>query len=213
MIKVPVYNSEGKEVETLELDSSIFEGAVNTAVIYQAINGYRANQRAGLASTKTRGEVSGGGKKPWKQKGTGRARVGSTRSPLWRHGGSTFGPHPKDFSYAVPKKIKKVALKSVLLAKVQENNLIVLDQLSFESAKTKDAARMLSKLKLASGSRPSSLLVLLDKADQQLRRPLRNIEALQISLAKDTNAYEVLVAKKLIVTKEGLQTLTHRITQ
>ena len=109
-ITLPIYNAEGKEVDNIKLNLPVFDGVVNEAAMYQAINGYRANQRKGLASTKTRGEVSGGGKKPWKQKGTGRARVGSTRSPLWRHGGVTFGPHPRDFSYVIPAKIKSLAL-------------------------------------------------------------------------------------------------------
>src|SRR5512135_3741492 len=127
---LPVYNIEGKEVETLNLDPAVFDGTVNSAAIYQAVNAYRAAKRSGLAATKTRGEVSGGGKKPWRQKGTGRARVGSTRSPLWRHGGVVFGPHPRSFAYSVPDKIKKLALKSVLNAKVKENNVIILDTLS-----------------------------------------------------------------------------------
>ena len=121
-ITLPIYNTEGKEVDSIKLDAKVFDGTINTAAIYQAINAYRANQRKGFASTKTRGEVSGGGRKPWRQKGTGRARVGSTRSPLWRHGGVVFGPHPRDFSCRLPKRIKNLALKSTLNAKVKENN-------------------------------------------------------------------------------------------
>ena len=111
-ITLPVYNTEGKEVDTIKLDSAVFGSTINTGAIYQAVCAYSARQRKGLASTKTRGEVSGGGRKPWKQKGTGRARVGSIRSPLWRHGGVVFGPHPRDFSYNIPKKVKLLALKS-----------------------------------------------------------------------------------------------------
>ncbi len=143
-IILPIYNTEGKEVDTIELDGAIFSGSVNLGAIHQAISAYRANQRKGLAATKTRGEVSGGGKKPWKQKGTGRARAGSTRSPLWRHGGVVFGPHPRDFSYVLPKQIKTVALKSVIFDKLQHNNFIVIDKLQVASGKTKDAAEIMS---------------------------------------------------------------------
>jgi len=106
MSNLPLYNNTGKEIESVKLDDGVFDGKVNRASIYQTVNAYLANQRTGLAATKTRGEVSGGGRKPWRQKGTGRARVGSTRSPLWRHGGVVFGPHPRDFSYSIPQKIK-----------------------------------------------------------------------------------------------------------
>jgi len=127
---LPIYNTEGKEVDSIKLNPSVFDGVVNTGVIYQAVNAHLANKRRGLAATKTRGEVSGGGKKPWKQKGTGRARVGSNRSPLWRHGGVIFGPHPRDFSQSIPNKIKLLALRASLNAKVNENNLVVLRLIS-----------------------------------------------------------------------------------
>ena len=140
-ITLPVYNTEGKEIDTVKLDSSVFDGDVNLPAIYQAVNAFRANQRKGLAATKTRGEVSGGGKKPWKQKGTGRARVGSTRSPLWRHGGVVFGPHPRNFSYVLPAKIRNLALKSGLNSKLKENNLLVLENLKVEKPKTKEVVK------------------------------------------------------------------------
>ncbi len=143
-ITLPIYNTEGKEIDSLKLDKTVFDGTINTACLYQAVNAYRANQRKGLASTKTRGEVSGGGRKPWRQKGTGRARVGSIRSPLWRHGGVIFGPHPRHFYYNLPKKLKVLALKSSLNAKVKENSLIVLDGINLEIPKTKEASKILS---------------------------------------------------------------------
>ena len=130
MFTIPVQNTDGKEIDTLKLDEKIFSDKILNSSVYQVICGYLANQRKGLASTKTRGEVSGGGKKPWKQKGTGRARVGSIRSPLWRHGGVIFGPHPRDFSYKIPVRMKDLALKFALSEKVKENNLIVLDALN-----------------------------------------------------------------------------------
>ena len=211
-ITLPIYNTEGKELDTIELNSSVFDGNVNTAVIYQAVNAYRANQRKGLASTKTRGEVSGGGRKPWKQKGTGRARVGSIRSPLWRHGGVIFGPHPRDFYYKLPNKIKLLALKSSLNAKVKENNFIVLDTLKLEKPKTKEANKIFSNLKVVSqkDNKPVPTLLLLDKLDENLKRALRNIGFLSVNLAKDTHAYEVLAHRKVIITKEGLKGIIHR---
>lgn len=207
-----IYNTEGKEVESIKLDSSIFDGIVNMDAIHQVTTAYSGNQRKGLASTKTRGEVSGGGKKPWKQKGTGRARVGSTRSPLWRHGGVIFGPHPKSFYIAVPRKLKLIALRSVLNAKVNENNLIVLDELKISAPKTKEAAKILNNLKIASGNRKShSALLLLDKIDTAITKSFRNIDFLTMDTAKDTNAYNVLKAHKLITTKKGLKELSSRI--
>ncbi|MDD5042924.1 MAG: 50S ribosomal protein L4, partial [Candidatus Omnitrophica bacterium] len=160
---LPIYNSEGKEVDTVKLDREVFDGSQNKDSLYQAINSYRANQRKGLASTKTRGEVSGGGRKPWKQKGTGRARVGSSRSPLWKHGGVVFGPHPRDFSYSIPQKIKSLALKTALNAKLKENNFLVLDEFKLDEPKTKSAMKVLSSLKLVSGKSKFKLLFLTDK--------------------------------------------------
>jgi large subunit ribosomal protein L4 len=206
-ITLPIYNTEGKEVDSFKLDQSIFDGAVNTNAIYQAVLAYRAAQRKGLASTKTMGEVSGGGRKPWKQKGTGRARVGSIRSPLWRHGGVVFGPHPRDFSYALPAKIKKLALKSSLNAKINENEFFILDDLKIEKPKTKEAVKALSNLKI----KTARTLLLLDKLDKNLRLALRNIDSLTVNRARDTHAYEVLAANKLIVTKEGLRELINRL--
>lgn len=208
-ITLPIYNTEGKEIDRIKLDTTIFDGTINTAAVYQVVTAYRANQRKGLASTKTRGEVSGGGRKPWKQKGTGRARVGSIRSPLWRHGGVIFGPHPRDFSYTIPKKIKVLALKSVLCAKLKENNFIVLDNLKIEKPKTKEVVKVFYNLKI--DPRKTKVLLLLDKVDNNLKLALRNINFLNFNLAKDTNTYEVLAVHKLIITKEGLKELTDRI--
>lgn len=212
-ITLPIYNSQGKEVDSIKLNTSVFDGRVNSEAIYQAITAYRANQRKGLAATKTRGEVSGGGKKPWKQKGTGRARVGSTRSPLWRHGGVVFGPHPRDFSYTLPDKIKAVALKSSLNAKVKENNLIVLDEFKLESPKTKEAVKVFANLKVngSKDKKPSRVLLLLGKAIENANTALRNIDFLKFSLASDTNVYDVLAHKKLVITKDGLTQLTNRL--
>lgn len=209
---LPIYNSEGKEVDSIKLNAQVFDGSVNTAAIYQSINAYRANQRKGLAATKTRGEVSGGGKKPWKQKGTGRARVGSIRSPLWRHGGVVFGPHPRDFSYRLPQKIKNLALKSSLNIKVRDNNLIVIDDLKAGAPKTKDVCKIFSNLKIdAKKAKSNKVLLLLDKFENNLEMALNNIGFLSVNLAKDTHTYEVMGHEKLLITKEGLTTLINRL--
>lgn len=213
MFTLPVYNSQGAEVETIKLDEAVFDASQNTSSLHQAIAGYRANQRKGLAATKTRGEVSGGGKKPWKQKGTGRARVGSTRSPLWRHGGVVFGPHPRDFSYAVPKKIKAAALKTTLNLKLKEDNFVVLDDFKIDAPKTKDAVKVLTNLKLFSvkEKKPKKVLFLTHKLDGQLKAALKNISFLTVDLASDCHAYQVMNNQKLLITKTGLADLTKRL--
>ncbi len=212
-ITLPIYNTEGKEVDTVKLNHSVFDGVVNEAAMYQAVNAYRANQRRGLAATKTRGEVSGGGKKPWKQKGTGRARVGSTRSPLWRHGGVVFGPHPRDFSYVIPSKIRALALKSSLNAKVKDNNLIVLENFKMDKPKVKDALKVFANLKLNGKKlgKAAKVLLLLDKVSNISRLALRNIDFLEFNIAQDTNVYEVMTNKKVLITKDGLTQLTNRL--
>ncbi len=212
-ITLPIYNMQGKEVESAKLNHSVFDGEVNKEAIYQAVNAYRANQRKGLAATKTRGEVSGGGKKPWKQKGTGRARVGSTRSPLWRHGGVVFGPHPRDFSYNIPAKIRLLALKSSLNAKINENNFIILDELKLDKPKTSEAVKVFSNLKLCGKKvkNKTSVLLLLDKITDPLKMSLRNIPFLCINSAANTNVYEVLANNKVIITQNALTQITNRL--
>jgi len=210
-ITLPIYNSEGQEIDQMKLDTAVFDGDINKQAIYQAVNAYLANQRKGLAATKTRGEVSGGGRKPWRQKGTGRARVGSTRSPLWRHGGVVFGPHPRDFSYTLPQKIKNLALKSSLNAKVKENNFIVIDSFKSDTGKAKEAAKIFFNLKVHSKKNTKRALLLLDKIDHNLKLALANIDFLMFNLAKDTNVYEVLDSQKLVITKDALSALSKRI--
>jgi large subunit ribosomal protein L4 len=207
-LTLPIYNAQGQETGKVSLEQAVFNLKINRAAMYQAVNAFRANQRLGLAATKTRGEVSGGGRKPWRQKGTGRSRAGSTRSPLWRHGGVIFGPHPRDFSYRLPDKIKKAALRSALSARLKENDFIVLEALTSENGKTKEMRRVFSALRI----KPSeSILLLLGQPDRKLELALRNISFLEIALAKDTNAYEVLAHQKLVVTKEALAVLSARL--
>ena len=211
-ITLPIYNQEGKEVDTIKLNSTVFDGRVNSDAIYQAVNAYRANQRKGLASTKTRGEVSGGGRKPWRQKGTGRARVGSTRSPLWRHGGVVFGPHPRDFSLRLPAKIKDLALKSALNAKVTENNLVVLDGITLEKIKTKEAFKIISNLKLGGPkAKKDGVLLVFENSDANIKRAFSNIGLLKLSVSSDVNAYDVLACVKMVITKNALLNLVKRL--
>lgn len=211
-ITLPIYNTEGKEVDTITLDKTVFDGTLNDSAISQAVIAYRANQRKGFASTKTRGEVSGGGRKPWKQKGTGRARVGSNRSPLWRHGGVVFGPHPRDYSYVLPRKIKNLALKSSFNSKVKENNLLVIEDLKITNPKTKEIIKIFSNLKLdLKKAQRNHILLLLDKTEEIAKLALRNIDFLNFNLATNTYVYEVLNCRKLIITKSALSELTKRL--
>jgi large subunit ribosomal protein L4 len=203
---LPVLDISGKEVEKLELNPKVFDGEISTASIYRAVHNHLANKRQGTASTKTRSDISGGGKKPWRQKGTGRARVGSTRNPLWRHGGIVFGPHPREFNYALPKKIKKLALRSIVNNRALENDMIVLDDLALSDNKTKTFVNILHKLKVKDNA-----LVVVNSMDDNVRLSVRNIANTKLSDAKSVNTYDILRFKKMIITKDALRTLIERI--
>lgn len=206
MITLPVYNMQGEEVEKINLNPDVFDGKVNEAVVYQAVVMYQANKRKGTASTKTQGEVSGGGRKPWKQKGTGRARVGSIRSPLWRGGGVIFGPYPRDYSYSIPKKIQRLALKSSLNSKLKDNALLVIDEIKVDKPKTKEFVSFLASFKVTDKS-----LVVLDSLDSNIDRSSRNIPIVTTKRFQDVNTYDILNHKKLILTKKSLDGLVERI--
>lgn len=212
-ITLPIYNTEGKEVDKINLEPRVFDGEVNQNVLYQVVLMYQMNKRKGLASTKTRGEVRGGGRKPWRQKGTGRARVGSIRSPLWRGGGVVFGPHPRDYHYRLTHKIKILGLKTSLNAKLKERSIFVLDKIRLQQAKTKEMIKILSALSSLTPliKKKRGLLLLLDKIEDNLKKASGNLKFLKINLAKDTNAFEILKAHGLIVTKDALKDLTERI--
>jgi large subunit ribosomal protein L4 len=207
-MEVPVYNITGQPVGKVELDKNIFDGEVNEAVLYQAIKMYEANLRQGNASTKTRSEVRGGGKKPWKQKGTGRARAGTIRSPLWRGGGKVFGPHPRDYSYSIPRALKKTALISSLNVKLNDKELIVLDDITIAKPKTKDLAAILRGVKAE--DKP---LVVLDAKDETLIRASRNIAGLMLRDYGALNAYDVIKQHKLILAKKTLFVLTKMLAK
>lgn len=206
MLKLSVVNKSGKEVDTVELPKEIFGVPVNTDVLHQAMVMHQAALRQGNASTKERGAVSGGGKKPWRQKGTGRARAGSSRSPLWYGGGVVFGPHPRDFGYTIPKKIKRAALRESLNAKFQNKNLICLEDLKGKLGKTKEFAQILTALKLQ-----GKILALLDGCDDSVKLASRNLPRFEMLRCEDVNAYDVLRNKNLLLTKTSLSKILERV--
>lgn len=201
MANITVINKDGQKVETLKLNEKLFDGEVNNALLQQAVTMYLANQRTGSASTKGRSEVRGGGKKPWRQKGTGRARAGSIRSPLWRGGGTTFGPYPKNWHYQLPKKMRRKALLSSLNAKFNEKSITVIDELKLESHKTKELAGILKKIKLQQGR----LFIISDQIADNLRKAARNIKKIGTARAQDINAYQIIVSDKILLEKNALK--------
>ncbi len=199
MPKVDLLNIEGKKVGDIELSDNVFAVEVNEDVLHDVVVNYLANQRQGTQSTKTRSEVSGGGKKPWKQKGTGRARQGSIRAPQWIKGGIALGPKPRSYKYTLNKKVKRLALKSALTSKVNENQLIVLDALDFSEIKTKNMAKVLENLKVN-----KALVVLADK-NLNVEASTRNIPNVKVALVNTINTYDILKYEKLILTKEATE--------
>lgn len=204
-LSIPIFNSKGKEVEKYTLDKGLFTGEVNKKVLYQAILMYNANQRQGTASTKTRGEVSGGGKKPWRQKGTGRARAGSIRSPLWRGGGVVFGPHPRDFHYDIPKRIKTEAFLSSLNSKFVEDRILCIDSLDIDEPKTKHFKQVVDALRLKGKS-----LFILDDIDEKVKRASRNLQNVRIRNYRDFNTLDVLLCDNIVFLKRALEKLQER---
>ena len=194
-----LYNMEGKEIGTVELAESIFGAEVNTPVIHTVVKNYLANQRQGTQSTKTRTEVRGGGIKPWRQKGTGRARQGSIRAPQWTGGGVALGPKPRDYRFAVNKKIKRIALKAALSSKVQTNDIIVVDGLKMEEVKTAKIASMLKAL-----NAEKALIVTAD-LDKNVYLSARNIKNVKPTYVSQLNTYEVVKYTKFVVAKDAVE--------
>jgi len=205
MPKVHVLNSSGKKVKEVDVPERILLSPAKEHLIYEAILNYRANLRRGTASTKTRAQVRGGGRKPWRQKGTGRARAGSTRSPLWKKGGVTFGPSPRDYGYSMPKKAKRNALKSALSMKLAENQLLVLDQLDFKEPKTKEGVKLLRALNL------DSALIVDSQDNVNLFLSLRNIPKVKAVDHGQLNVYDVLNHKSLVLTQTAFDSLMERL--
>ena len=198
MANVSVFNMEGKEVGTIELNDAVFGVEVNEHLVQMAVVQQLANNRQGTQKAKTRSEVSGGGRKPWRQKGTGHARQGSTRSPQWTGGGMVFAPVPRDYSFKLNKKEKRAALKSALSDKVANSNLIVLDELKFDEIKTKNFANVMNNLKVEKG------LVVIAENDTNVVMSARNVEAVNTSLVNEINVYDIMKAKTVVLTKDAV---------
>ena len=200
MPKTFVFDMSGKQVGEIELSAAVFGVEPNAAVVHDVVKNHLANCRQGTQSALTRAEVSGGGRKPWRQKGTGRARQGSTRAPQWTHGGIVFAPKPRSYAYTLNKKVKRLALKSALSAKVAENNLVVIDSIHMDSIKTKTFANFLN----AVGAEKKPLVVTAE-ADQNVVKSGRNIPGCEVTFANLLNVYDIVNANKLVVDKAALQ--------
>ena len=200
MAEVAVLNMQGTEVGRQELSDSVFGIEPNVPVMNDMVKNYLANQRQGTQSALTRSEVSGGGRKPWRQKGTGRARQGSTRAPQWTHGGVVFAPKPRDYSYTLNKKVRRLAMKSALSSKVQDGEMIVIDKIALEGFKTKDIAAMLK----AVGSEKKALIVL-DSVDEKVIKSAGNIPGVKTAQVNTLNVYDILGADKFIVVQGAVQ--------
>ena len=201
MANVSVFNMEGNEVGTMELNDAIFGAKVNEHLVHLAVVSQLANKRQGTQKAKARSEVSGGGRKPWRQKGTGHARQGSTRAPQWTGGGMVFAPVPRDYTIRLNKKEKRAALKSVLTSKVQENKFIVVDELKFDEIKTKAMKNVLANLKA------DKALVILNDNDQNVVLSARNIEGVQTALTNTINVFDLLKHNTVVVTKAAVETI------
>ena len=201
MANVSVYNMKGETVGTLELNDAVFGVEVNEHLVHMAVVAQLANKRQGTQSAKTRAEVSGGGKKPWRQKGTGHARQGSTRAPQWTGGGIVFAPKPRDYTIKLNKKEKRLALKSALTSRVNEGKFIVVDQIAMDEIKTKNFKAMLDALNV------NKALVVLDSNDQNVVRSARNIENVKTALTNTINVYDILKYNTVVTTKAAVETI------
>ena len=202
MPKIDVYDINGKKVKELELNEAVFGIEPNEAVVHSVLVNFLANQRQGTQSTKTRSEVSGGGRKPWRQKGTGRARQGSIRAPQWIKGGIALGPKPRSYKYTVNKKERQLAVKSVLSSKVLETELVVVDSLPLNDIKTKEMVKALSNLKVE-----GKALIMLPEKNEKVQKSARNIEGVKTTLVETINVYDLLKYNKLVVTEDAVKKL------
>jgi len=200
MPKVALYNTEGRTVGEIHLKDEVFGVEINEAVLHQAVKVQLANKRQGTQSALTRGEVSGGGAKPWRQKGTGRARHGSIRSPIWIKGGVVFAPKPRDYRMSMPKKMKRLAMKSALSSKVVENEIVVLESLKISQPKTKEMVKILKNLDVN-----KKALVVLSEKDEAVERATRNIPGVKLVFVNTLNVLDILNHDKFIITKEAVE--------
>ena len=199
MPKVKMYDMTGKELGTKDLSEAVFGIEPNVAVLHDAVKNYLANQRQGTQSTLTRTEVAGGGRKPWRQKGTGHARQGSTRAPQWRHGGIALGPKPRDYSYSLNRKVKKLAFRSAFSAKVKDNEMMVIDQITMDEYKTKDIVKLLNAL----GAGKKALIVL-PEVNEKVIKSAANIPGVLTTPAAQLNVYDIINAQYLVVDQTAL---------
>ncbi len=203
MAEIEIKNRSNASVGKMQLPDEVFGVTTKPGVVHDAVVNFLANQRQGTHATKTKGLVSGGGKKPWKQKHTGRARAGSSRSPLWRGGGTIFGPQPRDYSYELPKKARRLALKSALSSKFSDGEVVVLDELAFDKPRTKDMVEILKSL----GIEGRSILIVLADRNDNVYRSARNIPGVKVRRVSDLNSYEVAVHHRLLMTKQAVEML------
>ena len=201
MANVAVFNMEGKEVGTLDLSDAVFGVEVNEHLVHMAVVQQLANKRQGTQKAKTRSEVSGGGRKPWRQKGTGHARQGSTRAPQWTGGGVVFAPVPRDYSFKLNKKEKRAALKSALTSRVQENKLIVVDELKFDEIKTKNFKQVMDNLKVVKG------LVVINENDKNVVMSAKNLAKVNTTLTSTLNVYDIMKAGTVVLSKDAVKTI------
>lgn len=206
-MKVNVYDRTGKVIEEIELAENVFGVPVKESTVHEVISMYLANGRVGTASTKTRGEVQGSGRKPWRQKHTGRARAGSIRSPLWRGGGIIFGPKPRDYAYSIPRKVRRKALQIILTEKANAGEIIVLDRGEDISPKTKEMADILKKLAVV-----GKVLLVVEEANESLDRSTRNLENVGVALYQNLNAYDLLCANRIIFSRQAILKLQEALS-
>ncbi len=205
-MELSIVDTKNKKVGSLEVSEDVFGADINEHLLHEVVVMQLANKRRGTASTKIRHEVRGGGKKPWKQKGTGRARAGSSRSPIWRGGGITFGPKPRDYFYKIPKKARKTALKSVLSLKVKNNDIVVLDKLESKFSKTKEVALFLKDLKIL-----DKVLFLIEQENKNLQLAARNLPNARVLNLAGLNVYDLLHSSKLILTQSTVSKIEERL--
>ncbi|MHB8204815.1 MAG: 50S ribosomal protein L4 [Desulfomonilaceae bacterium] len=208
MALVDVINQNGEKVDSIELEDQIFNAKIRDALVQQVVVWQLAKRRSGSAATKTRGQIRGGGKKPWRQKGTGRARAGTSRSPIWVGGGTVFGPHPRSYAFSLPKKVRKAALCSVLSAKLRDDKLTVLDKIEIEAPKTKLFAGILKKL----GVQDQKTLFLIPEKDVDLTRASRNLYRTLVLPTEGMNVYDLLRFERLTILKDALPRLSERLS-
>jgi large subunit ribosomal protein L4 len=207
MASVDVINQKGEKVDSIELDDSIFNADIRESLVQRVVVWQLAKRRSGSASTKTRAEVSGGGKKPWRQKGTGRARAGSNRSPIWTGGGTIFGPRPRTYAFSLPKRVRSAALKSVLTSKLKDNQLTVLDKIELEAPKTRLFAQMVSEM----GWDGVKTLFVTPEKDESLLRSSRNLHKVMILPPEGLNVYDLLRFDRLVLLQEAVPRIRERL--